>query len=49
MPKKYRPETDDYMLFTSIISMYGMFRPIEDKLRAAGYSKIHQSWLLSRF
>ncbi|SNU07012.1 hypothetical protein SAMN06297422_11030 [Lachnospiraceae bacterium] len=38
MPKKYRPETDDYMIFTSIISMYGMFRPIEDKLRAAGYT-----------
>ena len=40
MPKKYTPQLDDYMMFAAVSSMYQMFRPIEEKLRAAGYTGV---------
>ena len=38
MPKKYRPIADDYFAFSFITSIYGLLRPVEEKLRAGGYA-----------
>ncbi len=37
MGRRYRASKDDYYFFSTVNSVYGMLRPIEEKLRAAGY------------
>ncbi len=37
MPRKYRPEREEYMFFASAISVYGMLRPVEERLKKGGY------------
>ena len=37
MPRKYRASQMDYMFFCCASSIYGMVRPIEEKLKAGGY------------
>ena len=37
MPRKYRPGYNDIFVFAAVPSVYGMLKPIEDKLRAGGY------------
>jgi len=37
MPRKYKPEKDEYMFFSSVSSVYGMLRPVEEQLQKGGY------------
>lgn len=37
MPRRYRPALDDYFAFSSAVTLFGAFKPIEDKLKAGGY------------
>ena len=37
MPKKYRPQKDDYFFFSAAESVYGMLRPVEEQLQKGGY------------
>ena len=37
MPRKYRPEKDEIMFFASALSVYGMLRPVEERLLKGGY------------
>ena len=37
MPKKYRANDEDVFVMAGVKSVYGMFRPIEESLRAGGY------------
>ncbi len=37
MPRKYRPTKDDYLIGSSVLSIYGMLRPIEEQLQRGGY------------
>ena len=36
MPRKYRPEKDEIMFFASALSVYGMLRPVEERLLNPG-------------
>ena len=38
MSRKYRPSVDDYFDFAFLYSVHGYLMPIEDKLRAGGYT-----------
>ena len=37
MPKRYRACKDDYMAMSSAETAFGLFRPIEERLKAGGY------------
>ena len=37
MPRKYRPEKDEILFLPSALSVYGMLRPVEDRLLRGGY------------
>ncbi len=37
MPRRYRPASDDYFVFTAATTLFSAFKPIEDKLKAGGY------------
>ena len=37
MPRRYRPSHDDVFIFSTVFSMFGAFRHIEEKLKAGGY------------
>lgn len=37
MPRKYRPEKDEILFFASALSVYGMLRPVEERLLKGGY------------
>lgn len=37
MPKKYLAMPEDIMVFSSAATVYSMIKPVEDKLKAAGY------------
>ena len=37
MPKKYLAMPEDIMVFSSVATVYSMIKPVEDKLKAAGY------------
>ena len=37
MPKKYTAMPEDIMLFSGAATVYSMIKPVEDKLKAAGW------------
>lgn len=38
MPRRYRPQKDDYFFMAAVYPIYGMLRPIEKKLKQGGYT-----------
>lgn len=40
MPRKYKANSMDYFFLSGITSVYGMLRPIEEKIKAGGYKGI---------